>query len=664
MDDKNEIVRRMRTIINQLNQHNHLYYVMGTSDIGDDEYDQLRQRLIALEEQYPDLVQPDSPIQSVGGTPDNALEVKPHAVPMLSLGNVFNENDLKEFVDGVNEMVPNKDAPIEFVLEHKLDGLAVSLIYNNGLLTQAITRGDGKTGEDVTTKVKTIHNVPNFIEEVMTIPVFEVRGEVVMPKSGFKKYNDEAIATGGKPFANTRNAAAGSLRQKSNDKPRPLAFYGYSINQGKPETVTCQSDALSYLDKIGFTTAAIVSGTTWYEVNLFYEMLRDYRDDLPYDIDGMVIKVNRFDYQEIIGNKTREPKWAVAYKFPAKTVLTTLEDVLWCVGRMGQVTPVGIVTSVNIGGVVVGNVTLHNVAEIGRLGIKVGDTVTLERAGDVIPKITKVWDDLRVGTEVDVLIPTHCPSCNTVLPPPVGETTLFCIAGLECTEQRLGGMVHFASRECMDIDGLAEGTLLKLLDNQIIKQLDSIYSLHRKRKQLATLEGFGEKSINKLLESIENSKSTTLQRFIYSLGIRNVGEGTSIRLAKHYGSLDAFLKTSAEELVTIVDIGPITAHQIYLFLSNTNNLKVVFRLLDKGVTIMPETVIDTSNQPYVNQTWVITGSFDVSRPDIKKRLEELGANVSNSIGSKTDVLLAGLNSGSKLAKAEKLGIKILTELPY
>lgn len=656
MNDKIKIVTRMRDLIRVIRQHNHLYYVMGTSEIHDEEYDKLRTELIKLEEQYPEYIQPDSPILTVGGKPESTFETKEHVVPMLSLGNAFNVTDLGVFVDSI----PNYSKPAlvspRFILEHKFDGLAVSITYTNGHLTQALTRGDGKFGEDVTNKVLQISNIPTDIPALKDTPVFEVRGEVLMPKSGFIKYNEDALKSGEKPFSNARNAAAGSLRQKSNDKPRPLAFYAYSINQGRPLHITTQGEVFLWLEDNGFSSGHIAFANDAESIQQYYESLTLDRDELPYDIDGLVIKLNSLQDQETLGNKTREPKWAIAYKFPAKRVVTILNDVTWQVGRVGQLTPVGHVEVINVGGVNISNVTLHNIDEIARLDIMIGDTVTLERAGDVIPKITKTWSMLRPKNARPITLPTHCPSCQSPIIPIEGDTMVFCMAGLECPKQRLGSLEHFVSRECMNIDGLAQGTLQKFLDANLINTIADIYRLKDRKEELVSLEGFGEKSFDKMVESIEKKKHTTLQRFIYALGIRNVGEGTSTRLEKHYGNLDNFLSTTIEELESIVDIGPITAEQIYQFITRESNRKVIQELLDAGVTpVAPD-------RPPVSatKTWGITGSFAQTRSEIKEELAQSGIILSSSVTKNITALLVGEKpSSSKIEKAEKLNIPLI-----
>ena len=661
MNTKNGVVIKMRNLIEVLRKHNHLYYVMGVSEIHDDEYDKLRLALIELEDTHPEYIQADSPILTVGGKPESTYETRKHTVPMLSLGNVF---DVEELTTFINEMPIYSEPPTgmsRFILEHKFDGLAVSIVYNEGQLTQALTRGDGKSGEDVTNKVMQISNIPTYIDALKTTPVFEVRGEVLMTKAGFNKYNEEAIKNNEKTLSNARNAAAGSLRQKSNDKPRPLAFYAYSINQGRPKHITTQGEAFNWLSDNGFSIGHVAFTSTVSGIQQYYESVIEERDGLPYDIDGLVIKVDSLIDQLQMGSKTREPRWAIAYKFPAQHMITRLSAVTWQVGRMGQLTPVGHVDMVNVGGVNITNVTLHNYAEIQRLDIMIGDTVTLHRAGDVIPKITRTWPDLRPIDAQPILIPSRCPSCDSPIEPIEGDTMVFCMAGLECPSQRLGSISHFTSRECIDIDGLAQGTLAKLIDSGLVKDITDLYKLKDNKEAWMLIEGFGEKSFNKTIDSIEASKKTTLQRFIYGLAIRNVGEGTSIRLSKHFGNLDAFLNTTQEVFESIVDIGPITAAQIHQFIIRESNLKIIEELLEAGIDIKMDEPV--SSNTGTEETVCITGTFDEPRTDLKKRLKAKGITVTSGISKKTGALLVGDKpSSSKVNKAKELNIPIITNI--
>lgn len=658
MNDDKEIVRIMRHHIDTLRQCNHLYYVMGQSLIEDSTYDVVRAKLVELEAEHPDLVQPDSPINTVGAKPESTHETKEHLTPMLSLGNIFNEEELLSYL--VADQKALDDKTVQYTLEHKFDGLALSLAYEYGVFVQALTRGDGRSGEDVTNKVRTINNVPMYLEGAAKIHTLEVRGEVVMPKAGFKAFNAKALKEGKRVFSNPRNAAVGSLRQKSNDEPRPLAFYAYSMNEGRPKDITTQSGAYDWLKDNGFSIGEFVVVRGLSMIQKYYDSIIEKRESLPYDIDGMVIKVDSFEKQDVLGEGVREPNWAVAYKFPAKTTITTLRGVEWQVGRMGQITPVGKVEPVEVGGVTISNVTLHNVAELERLGIRINDQVTLERAGDVIPKITSVWTELRPKDTSAVVIPKRCPSCGSDTDLTDNNNLLYCTNTVTCPAQRLGTLSHFVSRNAMDIDGLATATIERFIEEGLVEGYDDFYQLKDKTDILYLIEGLGTKSIDKILRNIELSKEVTLKRFIYALGIHNVGEGTSLRLERHYGTLEALLATSEEELNTIVDIGPITARQIYTFIRNPESLRAISNLLNHGVNPIATVKPDTSGLEYDGQTWVITGKFDKPRDKIKEELEAKGASVSNTVNQNTTVLLSDGTSSSKLTKAKKLGIPVVS----
>lgn len=658
----NEVLSRVITLTKELRKHNHLYYVMAEPSISDDEYDQLRKQLVCLEDKYPELIQPDSPIASVGGVSESFGDIHTHAVPMLSLSNAMNKEELEEFLNDIIAKAGSLSNPVEYVLEYKFDGLAASLTYEYGKLTLAVTRGDGTSGEIVTDQVRMISNVPTDLPELHNVPVFEIRGEVIMPLAGFKRYNEHALSNGQRVFSNPRNAAAGSLRQRSLGNARPLAFYAYSINQGIPEHIKTQSEVLTFADSIGFdighyeVMSDVTAAVTYTDI-----VSADLREYLPYEIDGIVVKLNSLADQVKLGSRARDPRWAIAFKFPAKMALTVLEDVTWQVGRMGQITPVGHVTPIQVGGVVISKVTLHNPTEIKRLDLRINDQVTITRAGDVIPKITKVWTDLRKADNTHINIPSKCPSCHSSLNMIEGEAMLFCSSGLICPKQLTGSLAHFASRECMNIDGLAEGTVTKLLSSNMISTFDTIYELKDKVAALKQLEGFGDKAISSLLSSIEKSKHTTLQRFIYALSMGNVGVGTSTRLERHYPTLQSFLSTTVDELTSIDDIGQITADKIYTFISNVNNLIIIEKLLSHGIVIVNSTY-NSNEENTPKENWVITGSFSIPRHEIVDKLKKRGIAVTKSVNSKTDCLLVGGDdtTSSKYKKAKQLGIPIVT----
>lgn len=661
-----EIVAKMRTLITEVRKHNNAYYVMDAPTISDNEYDQLRLSLIELEERYPDLTQSDSPTASVGDEPLPSFSQVQHDIPMLSLGNVFNQDDLTEFMRRVNDRLSDKDKDPSYEVELKLDGLAVSLKYQKGQFVRGVTRGDGQTGEDITQNVRTINNIPLVLEAAFDIDVLEVRGEVLMPKAGFERLNREAKQSEGKVFANPRNAAAGSLRQldPAVAANRPLAFYGYSVNQGLPEHITQQSEALAWLKEIGFTVSEVKVVNSVEQIQTYYESVIETRSGLDFEIDGLVIKVDDLQLQRQLGHLSREPRWATAYKFPAETAITKLKAIEWQVGRTGQITPVGKLEPVQVGGVTVSNVTLHNIGEIQRLDVRVGDTVSVHRAGDVIPKVTRVWHDLRPEDTETVTLPTNCPVCDSPVVLPEGEALARCTGELFCPAQQQEALIHFVSRKAMDIEGLGERWLISFFEHGIVKTVADIYHLQEHKADLVNFEKLGEKSVNNLLTAIEESKSTTLSRFIYAIGIKGVGETTAQNLAQHFGELAPLMEASIEALEAVPDIGTITAELIYNFFRAEHNVEVIKALQQAGVHWDKVEQVTSDNLPLEGQTWVITGTLvesGMSRDDAKARLQALGAKVSGSVSAKTSALLAGEKAGSKLTKAESLGVRVVLE---
>jgi DNA ligase (NAD+) len=658
------IVTQMRTLIDNLKTHNYAYYVLDNPILEDSEYDQLRRSLLELEEQYPDLVQPDSPINQVGDMPLSAFTQVTHDIPMLSLGNVFDYDELHTFMRRVNDRLNDAQKNPEYEMELKLDGLAVSLKYAYGQFTQAVTRGDGQTGEDITQNAKTIRNLPLWLADAAEIELLEVRGEVLMPKAGFERLNRLAEENDDKTFANPRNAAAGSLRQldPAIAASRPLAFYCYSVNQGLPESINTQSAALAWLKDIGFTVSAVEVVKNPREAQAYYESVIATRSDLPFEIDGTVIKVNSLALQQQLGFLSREPRWATAYKFPAETVMTRLHAIEWQVGRTGQITPVGKLEPVKVGGVTVSNVTLHNFGEIQRLDVRAGDTVSVHRAGDVIPKVTRVWHDQRPADSEPVTLPSTCPVCDSPVVLPEDEALARCTGGLFCPAQQQEALIHFVSRRAMDIDGLGASWLISFFEHGLVKTVADIYQLHNHADEMVTFEKLGEKSVQNIINAIEASKHTTLARFIYALGIRGVGEGTAQNFAQQFGDLDSLMAASIETLIKTPDVGEITAELTYKFFRAPHNIEVINSLLEAGVYWDKVEQVASEGLPLDGQTWVITGALDsMARDEAKAKLQALGAKVSGSISAKTTALLAGDKAGSKLTKAEKLGVKIVGE---
>ncbi len=667
MTQDSTIKAQMRQLIQILAKHNHAYYVMDQPTIEDSEYDQLFHQLKALEQQYPECIQADTPTNKVGGKALPKFESITHVVPMLSLGNVFNQEDLFAFARRIEERLPNQK--IQYDVELKFDGLAISLWYENGMLVRGVTRGDGETGEDITQNVKTIRNLPKVLSSAqVTVPaLLEVRGEVLMPKAGFEKLNAENEAKGEKTFANPRNAAAGSLRQldPAIAASRPLAFYAYGIAQCEPNHgLTSMSESLQWLTNFGFAVGErhFVCDSIQ-EVQEKYEQINAERPNLSVEIDGMVVKVDDLKQQQQLGFLSREPRWATAYKFPAVAALTTVENIDWQVGRTGTLTPVARLNPVAVGGVTVSNVTLHNIGEIHRLDVRVGDTVSVYRSGDVIPKVEKVWPEFRPDDTVEVHLPENCPVCESPVVMPEGEALARCSGGLYCAAQRIEAIRHFVSRKALDIEGLGDRWVESLLHLDLLKNVADIYSLHEHREQLLTIEKMGEKSVQNLFDAIENSKKTTLAAFIYALGIRGVGETTARMLANTFQTLEALQNADIETLKKTPDVGEITAEWIIDFFQAPHNLEVVQRLIDAGIHW--DAPIAPTRQPLNGESWVITGTLSqMGRDEATQMLQALGARVSGSISSKTKCLVAGEKAGSKLEKAEKLGVQVLNEQEF
>lgn len=662
------VIEQMRQLIQLIAKHNHAYYVMDQPTISDSEYDHLFHQLKALEEQYPDLVQSDSPTTKVGGQALSKFESVTHVVPMLSLNNVFDKDELFAFANRVEERLPNQK--VQYDVELKFDGLAISLWYENGVLVRGVTRGDGETGEDITQNVKTIRNLPKVLHsDHFEIPsLLEVRGEVLMPKAGFKKLNKHLKKRGEKEFANPRNAAAGSLRQLDSQitKTRPLAFYVYGIAQCIPDNnVETIGGNLDWLLSFGFENYDHWVVDSIEQAQLKYEKLINERPNLTVEIDGMVIKVNSLEQQKQLGFISRAPRWAVAYKFPAEIALTTVEQIDWQVGRTGTLTPVARLVPVNVGGVTVSNVTLHNIGEIHRLDVRVGDTVGVYRSGDVIPKVEKVWTDLRlVDQEYQVVqLPESCPVCASPVVMPEGEALARCSGGLYCAAQRIEAIRHFVSRKALDIEGLGDRWVESLLHLDLLKDVADIYHLHEHRETLLGIEKMGEKSVQNLIDAIEASKKTTLARFIYALGIRGVGETTARMLANTFQTLEALKAADVEALKKTPDVGDITAEWIADFFLAPHNIEVLDRLIAAGIHWDAPTA--PTRQPLNGESWVLTGTLEqMTRDQATQMLQALGARVSGSVSSKTKCVVAGEKAGSKLEKAAKLGIAVMNETDF
>ena len=665
--EHNSVIEQMRQLIQLIAKHNHAYYVMDQPSISDSEYDHLFHQLKALEQQHPECIQADTPTNKVGGQVLSKFESVTHAVPMLSLGNVFNQEDLFAFARRIDERLPNQK--VQYDVELKLDGLAISLWYENGVLVRGVTRGDGETGEDITQNVKTIRNLPKVLSsQHQAIPeLLEVRGEVLMPKQGFEKLNADQEAKGDKTFANPRNAAAGSLRQLDPNiaASRPLAFYAYGIAQCQPNHgLETMHDSLHWLTKFGFEIAERqFLCASIEEVQQRYEQIQQERPDLKVEIDGMVIKVDSLKQQQQLGFLSREPRWAIAYKFPAQAALTKVENIDWQVGRTGTLTPVARLTPVFVGGVTVSNVTLHNIGEIHRLDVRIGDTVSVYRTGDVIPKVEKVWVEFRPANAEIVHLPTNCPVCESPVVMPEGEALARCSGGLYCAAQRIEAIRHFVSRKALDIEGLGDRWVESLLHLDLLKDVADIYHLHEHRDTLLTIEKMGEKSVQNLIDAIEASKKTTLARFIYGLGIRGVGETTARMLANTFQTLDALKTADVEALKKTPDVGDITAEWIADFFQAPHNIEVLDRLLAAGIHWDAPTA--PTRQPLNGESWVVTGTLEsMGRDEATQKLQALGARVSGSVSSKTKCVVAGEKAGSKLDKAQKLDIRVMNEQEF
>ena len=654
---------KIESLRKEITDHNYRYYVLDDPIIPDAEYDRLMRELQSLEEHYPQFVQPDSPTQRVGAEPLAAFGQVIHAVPMLSLDNAFADAELLDFDQRVRNRLEIEDE-VEYAAEPKLDGLAVSIRYEKGRLTTGATRGDGERGEDITHNIRTISSIPLRLRGNNLPEVLDVRGEVFMPKTGFAELNRRISEEGGKPFVNPRNAAAGSLRQLDPSitakRPLDIFFYGVGYTEGwqLPDT---HADVLARLRDFGLrvcSEARVVRGVSG--CIEYYAELGRRRGELAYEIDGVVYKVNRLDWQEQLGFVSRAPRWAIAHKFPAEEEITGVRDVTWQVGRTGAVTPVARLEPVFVGGVTVSNATLHNFDELRRKDVRVGDTVIVRRAGDVIPEVVSVVMERRPSDSSVVALPEHCPVCGSDVVREEGEAVARCVGGLVCPAQRKEALKHFASRKAMDIDGLGSKLIEQLVDDGLVSNAADIYRLDA--EQISSLERMGDKSARNLVAALEKSKSVSLERFIYSLGIRDVGEATAKGLANFFGDLQRIQDASIDDLQEVPDVGPIVAGHIHSFFSQPHNVDVVQKLFAQGVKPIPPEKLTSDLQPLLGTTIVITGTLEsMSRQDAKAMLEKAGAKVTSSVSKKTTMVVVGKDPGSKAEKAQKLGIKIVTE---
>ena len=642
-----------------INKHNFQYYVLDDPSITDNEYDILMRELIDIETDFSDLITPDSPTQRVGVSPVSELKEVKHLAPMLSLGNAFNEDEMRAFNKRIKEKLSVNS--LVFSGETKFDGLAVNILYENGLLVTAATRGDGSIGEDVTHNVRTISQVPLSLFGENIPHLIEVRGEVVMTHKGFTALNDRQRDKGEKVFANPRNAAAGSLRQLDSrvTAQRPLAFFAYGIGENKGKTnLTSHTSILRQLKEWGLPVSSDTKRLNGIDACLsYYAEIGAVRSELAHDIDGVVFKVNEISQQRELGFVSRAPRWAIAYKFPPLEEITQLLDIEIQVGRTGALTPVARLSPVNVAGVTVTNATLHNIDEIKRKDIKIGDWVYVRRAGDVIPEIVAVIKEKRANVS-DFNMPNVCPVCGSDVVRQEGEAVYRCIGGLSCSAQNIQAIIHFASRKAMNIDGLGDKLIIQLTESGLISTVADLNSLSK--EQLVTLERMGEKSAENLMAALEKSKKTTLERFIYAMGIREVGEATARTLAMRYKSLELIEQATTGELETISDVGPVVAFNIYSFFQQKHNLEIIQRLLLAG--IYWENNEDEINLIFSGMSFVLTGSLQVmTRDEAKQKLISLGAKVTGSVSKKTNYVVYGENAGSKYEKAIELGITTLNE---
>ncbi|TDJ35641.1 MAG: NAD-dependent DNA ligase LigA [Gammaproteobacteria bacterium] len=661
--------KKVESLRSRIRNHNYQYHVLDEPEVPDAEYDRLVRELQDLEKEHPELITADSPTQRVGAEPIKAFGTIRHIIPMLSLENAFSEDELNDFHRRVTERLEIEiDAGLKYAAEPKLDGVAVSLLYEKGQLVRGATRGDGTTGEDITHNVRTIDAVPLKLLDKGYPSTLEVRGEVFMPREGFIAYNQQALQKGEKTFVNPRNAAAGSLRQLDPrlTAERPLDIYVYSvgltIGGALPD---CHSEILDRLQEWGLKICPdrkVVSGIKG--CLEFYADIGRRRDSLRYDIDGVVYKVNRLDYQKELGFVSRAPRWATAHKFPAQEEITIVRDIEFQVGRTGALTPVARLEPVFVGGVTVSNATLHNMDELQRKDVRIGDTVVVRRAGDVIPEVVKIIPERRPKGLRIVKVPAKCPVCHSAVVREKGEAAARCTGGLICAAQRAEALKHFVSRRALDVNGLGSKLIEQLVAIDRIKTPADLYRLDR--DELAGMDRMGEKSAENLLAAIEQSKDTTLARFLYGLGIREVGEATASSIAAHYGKLTRIMEADEQGLQTVSDVGPVVASRIHSFFAEKHNQEVIKSLIDSGLT-WKETKPspNTADGPLSGKTFVLTGMLSsMTRDEAKEKIQAAGGKVTGTVSKKTDYVVYGDKAGSKLTKAQNLGIETIDDASF
>lgn len=650
------IEKRIDELIKLLNKASYEYYTLDTPTITDQEYDDYYAELVKLETNHPELVREDSPTVRVGSKVIDSFTKVTHDTPMMSLDDIFNEEEILDFDNKVKKVIPNPS----YVCELKIDGLSVSLLYRNGKLVRGATRGDGTVGEDITHNVKTIKNVPLSLPKDIDI---EVRGEIYMPSQSFNKLNEERKQNGEKLFANPRNAAAGSVRQLDSKiaASRNLSTFIYHLPSASDYNIENQFDALNYMKELTFTVNQnIKCVNSINEVIEYVNYWQHHRKELPYEIDGIVIKVNNLNDQRKLGFTARVPKWAIAYKFPPEEVLTKLVNIEFCVGRTGKITPRADLTPVHLAGSIISSVTLHNEDYIKEKDIKIGDTISIHKAGDVIPEVVEVKKERRTGEEIDFKMITNCPICGSELIRKESEAAWFCL-NEKCDARKIEGLIHFASRDAMNLDGFGDNIIEDFYNMGYLHSIDEYYTLSNHKEELKELEGFGEKSIQNLLDSIENSKNNSLERLLFGLGIRHVGKKTAKILASNYNNIDNLISADYDSLCAIGDIGEIIAKSIVEYFSIDENRKLIDKLKEYGINTEYKGVQKQLNDNFAGKTFVLTGTINMPRDEAKDLIEIRGGKVTGSVTKKTDVVIVGENPGSKYNKALDLKITVWDE---
>ncbi|MEE8125266.1 MAG: NAD-dependent DNA ligase LigA [Nitrospirales bacterium] len=659
-----KIQQKLEQLKNDIRRHDEMYYTHSRPEISDAEYDRLFKGLQALEEQHPDLITSDSPTQRVGGTPLDQFQKIPHEFPLLSLDSEMDVEGVRAFNQRVKREL--KTESVEYSAEPKFDGLSVELTYDHGVFVGGATRGDGTTGENITVNLRTIRSLPLKLNSVSNVPAhLVVRGEVYMTLKDFHQLNRNLTEQGHEVFANPRNAASGALRQLDSKitATRPLTITCYDFLSAAPNKPTTHFEAVTRLEAWGLPIPQVRQQCTKIEDTIYFQQsMLEQRESLPFEIDGIVIKVDRYDFQQALGEKSRSPRWAIAFKFPARKEITTVRNIVVSVGRTGALTPIALLDPVDIGGVTVSRASLHNVDEVARKDVRVGDTVKVERAGDVIPDVVERIEVPGEQRTDPFLPPRQCPVCqsHTLQEGPV----LYCTGQTVCSAQLKGSLEHYVSKGAMNIDGLGEKTIAQFVDEGLVKDLADLYTL--RKDQLLALEGFAEKSATQLIEGLENSKQALLPRFLIGLGIRHVGTHTAKVLAHHYGSLEKIQKASKDELQVIHEIGPEIAANVESFFQEERNLDVIRRMQDLGVQVQKiETTSAGTAQPFARKTFVLTGTLeDMTREEAKQKIESLGGRVTSRVSKQTDYVVVGQDPGSKLDKAQQLEVAVLNEAEF